>query len=317
VGDGGYQVGNFPPLWSEWNGKYRDTSRDFWRGQPATLGEFASRLTGSSDLYAGDTRRPVASVNFITCHDGFTLHDLVSYDHKHNEANGEDNRDGHGENYSSNWGVDGPTDDPEILGRRARVQRAIIATVLLANGTPMLLAGDEFGRTQGGNNNAYCQDNEISWIDWTLLHKEPGSSLARFVARLGDIRRSHPVLRSRSFLHGAGEPAPGILDIDWFDQNAGQLSDANWGDGEGRLLTLRRAAAVPDGTVSVLTLMMNSTPADCSFRIPGPSPITLLLDSADPDAPERPLDEETLLVAAHSLVLLHAVVAEKVADGDA
>jgi len=181
----------------------------------------------------------------------------------------------------------------------------------------MLLGGDEFGRTQGGNNNAYCQDNEISWIDWTLLYSEPGRSLARFVARLADIRRSHSVLRSRRFLHADEEPAPGILDIDWFDENAGQLSDASWGDGEGRLLTLRRAAVVPDGTVSVLTLMMNSTPADCTFRIPGPAPHILLLDSADPDAPERPIAEETLMVAAHSLVLLHAVVAEKVADGDA
>ena len=166
VGEGGYQVGNFPPLWSEWNGKYRDTVRDFWRGQPATLPEFASRLTGSSDLYQQDSRRPVASVNFVTCHDGFTLADLVSYNHKHNEANGEDNRDGSDDNRSWNCGAEGPTDDPGILALRARQKRNFLATLLLSQGVPMLLAGDEMGRTQRGNNNAYCQDNEISWMDW-------------------------------------------------------------------------------------------------------------------------------------------------------
>ena len=168
VGDGGYQVGNFPPLWSEWNGKYRDTIRDFWRGQPATLPEFASRLTGSSDLYQQDSRRPVASVNFVTCHDGFTLTDLVSYDHKHNEANGEDGRDGSDDNRSWNCGAEGPTEDKGILALRARQKRNFLATLLLSQGVPMLLAGDEMGRTQRGNNNAYCQDNEISWMDWAV-----------------------------------------------------------------------------------------------------------------------------------------------------
>src|SRR5213595_1407824 len=172
VGDGGYQVGNFPPLWTEWNGKYRDTIRDFWRGQPATLPEFASRLTGSSDLYQQDSRRPVASVNFVTCHDGFTLTDLVSYDHKHNEANGEDGRDGTDDNRSWNCGAEGPTEDKAILALRARQKRNFLTTLLLSQGVPMLLAGDEMGRTQRGNNNAYCQDNEISWIDWDLSKED-------------------------------------------------------------------------------------------------------------------------------------------------
>ena len=172
VGEGGYQVGNFPPLWTEWNGKYRDTVRDFWRGQPGTLPEFASRLTGSSDLYETSGRRPVASINFVTCHDGFTLADLVSYNDKHNEANGEDNRDGTDDNRSWNCGVEGPTDDPEINELRARQQRNFLTTLFCSQGVPMLLAGDEIGRTQRGNNNAYCQDNEISWVDWSLLDSE-------------------------------------------------------------------------------------------------------------------------------------------------
>jgi glycogen debranching enzyme GlgX len=166
VGVGGYQIGNFPPLWSEWNGKYRDTVRDFWRGRPATLREFASRLTGSSDLYQQDSRRPVASVNFVTCHDGFSLTDLVAYNEKHDKANGEDSRDGSEDNRSWNCGAEGPTEDPGILVLRERQKRNFLATLLLSQGVPMLLAGDEMGRTQRGNNNAYCQDNEISWLDW-------------------------------------------------------------------------------------------------------------------------------------------------------
>ena len=168
VGDGGYQVGNFPPLWTEWNGKYRDTVRDFWRGEPATLGEFASRLTGSSDLYAHSGRKPIASINFVIAHDGFTLRDLVSYNEKHNEANGEGNNDGESHNRSWNCGVEGETDDPEVNALRLRQQRNLLTTLLLSQGVPMLAHGDELGRTQGGNNNAYCQDNELAWVDWDL-----------------------------------------------------------------------------------------------------------------------------------------------------
>ena len=212
VGEGGYQVGNFPPLWSEWNGKYRDTVRDFWRGEPATLAEFASRLTGSSDLYQGDGRRPSASVNFVTAHDGFTLRDLVSYNDKHNEANGEDNRDGENHNRSWNCGVEGETDDPEVNALRRRQQRNFLATLFLSQGVPMLLGGDEMGRTQGGNNNAYCQDNEISWFDWPAGRaRGPARS-----SRPGSVafRKEHPVFRRRRWffgrpLRGRGVPGAG------------------------------------------------------------------------------------------------------------
>ncbi len=173
VGPGGYQVGNFPPQWTEWNGKYRDTVRDYWRGEPATLDEFASRLTGSADLYEHTARRPVASINFVIAHDGFTLRDLVSYNEKHNEANGEDNRDGESHNRSWNCGVEGPTDDPEINALRARQQRNFLTTLLLSQGVPMIAHGDELGRTQQGNNNVYCQDNELSWIDWAQRRRRP------------------------------------------------------------------------------------------------------------------------------------------------
>ena len=201
VGEGGYQVGNFPPLWTEWNGKYRDTVRDFWRGQPATLPEFASRLTGSSDLYETSGRRPVASINFVTCHDGFTLADLVSYNGKHNEANGEDNRDGTDDNRSWNCGVEGPAEDPAVVELRARQQRNFLVTLFLSQGVPMMLAGDEIGRTQAGNNNAYCQDNEVSWVDWSRAAGE--RDLLAFTQKLARLRRRHPVFRRRRFFHGA------------------------------------------------------------------------------------------------------------------
>src|SRR3712207_6796678 len=199
VGPGGYQVGNFPVLWSEWNGIYRDVMRDFWRGQ-ASVADFASRLTGSSDLYESDGRHPFASINFITAHDGFTLRDLVSYNEKHNEATRGGNRDGTDDTRSWNHGAEGPTDDPAINALRARQQRNFLATLMLSQGTPMLLGGDEFGRSQGGNNNAWCQDNEISWFHWE--HDERGEQLLAFTRKLIALRRSHPVFRRRQFLHG-------------------------------------------------------------------------------------------------------------------
>ena len=200
VGDGGYQVGNFPPLWTEWNGKYRDTVRDFWRGEPATLGEFASRLTGSSDLYAHSARKPIASINFVIAHDGFTLRDLVSYNEKHNEANGEGNNDGESHNRSWNCGVEGETDDPEIHALRLRQQRNLLATLLLSQGVPMLAHGDEVGRTQHGNNNAYCQDSELAWVDWKL--DDERAELLAFTAGVVELRRSHPVFQRRRFFAG-------------------------------------------------------------------------------------------------------------------
>ncbi len=206
VGEGGYQVGNFPGLWTEWNGKYRDTVRDYWRGEPATLGEFASRLTGSSDLYEATGRRPGASINFVTCHDGFPLADLVSYNEKHNEANGEDNRDGESHNRSWNCGVEGPTDDPDILALRGEQMRNIIGTLMLSQGTPMISHGDEIGRTQRGNNNVYCQDSEISWMDWSLAEKN--ADLLAFTRKVVQLRKSHPVFRRRGSSK-ASRSAPG------------------------------------------------------------------------------------------------------------
>jgi glycogen operon protein len=228
VGDGGYQVGNFPPLWSEWNGKYRDSVRDFWRGADHTLGEFASRLTGSSDLYRHERRRPRASVNFVTAHDGFTLRDLVSYDHKHNEANGEDNQDGENDNRSWNGGVEGPTDDESVLELRARRQRNFLATLMVSQGIPMLAHGDELGRTQHGNNNAYCQDSHLTWIDWQLTDEQ--RELIDFTRRVIQLRADHPVLRRRRFLRGT--PLPGgsspLPDVVWLRPDARPMTDDDW-----------------------------------------------------------------------------------------
>jgi isoamylase len=228
VGEGGYQVGNFPPLWTEWNGKYRDTVRDFWRGRPATMPEFASRLTGSSDLYATSGRRPVASINFVTCHDGFTLNDLVSYNYKHNEANGEGNRDGADDNRSWNCGAEGPTDDPAISELRARQKRNFLVTLFLSQGVPMLLAGDEMGRTQRGNNNAYCQDNEISWLNWDQAAIE--QDLLQFTETLTSLRREHPLFRRRRFFRGQPQaPAGELADIVWLTPAGEEMTEADWG----------------------------------------------------------------------------------------
>src|SRR3954467_2854594 len=220
VGPGGYQVGNFPPQWTEWNGKYRDTVRDFWRGEPSTLGEFASRITGSADLYEGTGRRPVASINFFTAHDGFTLRDLVSYNEKHNEANGEGGVDGESHNRSWNCGVEGETDDPAILELRARQRRNFIATLFLSQGVPMICHGDELGRTQRGNNNGYCQDNELTWIDWA----NPDEEMVAFTRRVAALRKEHPIFRRRRFFDGRptrrGDQLP---DIAWFTPDGREM----------------------------------------------------------------------------------------------
>ena len=237
VGPGGYQVGNFPPLWTEWNGKYRDTVRDYWRGEQCTLGEFASRITGSADLYKHDGRRPVASINFVTCHDGFTLHDLVSYNDKHNEANGEDNKDGESHNRSWNCGVEGPTDNNEVLELRARQRRNYLATMLLSQGVPMIGHGDELGRTQRGNNNAYCQDSELSWVDW----RNADEQLIEFVRLLAQFRAEHPVFRRRRFFdgrpvrRGAGTP---LNDIEWFTPDGSAMTQDDWDSDFGRAIMM-------------------------------------------------------------------------------
>jgi isoamylase len=228
LGDGGYQVGNFPPLWSEWNGRFRDTVRDFWRGEPATLAELGSRLAGSSDLYQADTRRPAASINFVTAHDGFTLADLVSYNDKHNDANGEGNNDGESHNRSWNCGVEGDTGDEGVLELRRRQQRNLLVTLLISQGVPMLLGGDELGRSQGGNNNAYCQDNETSWYDWERVDE----SLLAFVQKLIALRRRHPVFRRRKWFHG--QPIRGSVDIGWYRPDGDEMDDSDWDAGSAR-----------------------------------------------------------------------------------
>jgi len=236
IGPGGYQVGNFPPQWTEWNGKYRDTVRDFWRGEPATIGEFAARLTGSADLYEHSARRPVASINFVTAHDGFTLRDLVSYNEKHNEANGEDNNDGESHNRSWNCGVEGPTDDGDVTELRARQQRNFLATLLLSQGVPMICHGDELGRTQQGNNNGYCQDNELTWIDWDSADTD----LMAFTRKVTQLRRDHPTFRRRRFFDGrpAGKDGAGLPDIAWLRPDGSVMTEDDWGSGFGRAVAV-------------------------------------------------------------------------------
>ena len=245
IGEGGYQVGNFPGLWTEWNGKYRDTVRDYWRGQPATLGEFASRLTGSSDLYEDTGRRPGASINFVTCHDGFPLADLVSYNEKHNEANGEHNRDGESHNRSWNCGVEGPTADPQIVALRHRQMRNIIATMMVSQGTPMISHGDEIGRTQHGNNNGYCQDSPLTWVDWSLAG--PNADLLEFTRKATALRTEHPVFRRRRFFEGtpirSGEQA---RDIAWLSPSGQEMTPEDWNSGFGKCVTVfLNGAAIP------------------------------------------------------------------------
>ena len=283
VGEGGYQVGNFPPLWSEWNGKYRDTVRDLWRGEPATLPEFAFRFTGSSDLYADDGRHPVASVNFITCHDGFTLTDLVSYNDKHNEANGEGGRDGSDDNRSWNCGTEGPTDDPGIEELRLRQRCNFLATLLLSQGVPMLLAGDELGRTQLGNNNAYGQDNEISWVHWPPaaggVGPEPAAeALLDFTRRLIAVRREHPVFRRRRYLRGRPLRGAGdqLGDVAWFTPGGEAMTEPDWDAGFAQSLTVflnggaiteadRRGQPIRDDS---FLLLFNASPRELEFTLP-------------------------------------------------
>ncbi|MEV3978813.1 glycogen debranching protein GlgX [Nonomuraea sp. NPDC049758] len=275
VGPGGYQVGNFPPLWTEWNGKYRDIVRDFWRGTNSALPEFASRLTGSADLYESSGRRPVASINFVTCHDGFTLTDLVSYDHKHNEANAEENRDGTNDNRSWNCGAEGPVEDPHIVALRRRQRRNFLTTLFLSQGVPMLSHGDEIGRTQRGNNNAYCQDNELAWIDWSMLHAE--SDLLEFVKTLSKLRREHPVFQRRRFFHGR-HPDNGKRDLVWLTPGGKEMTAGDWHTGYAKsLMVYLNGEAItepgPRGERIVddsFLLLVNAHHENLSFTLPGP-----------------------------------------------
>jgi len=276
VGDGGYQVGNFPPLWTEWNGKYRDTVRDFWRGVPATLGEFASRLTGSSDLYEHSSRKPIASINFITAHDGFTLRDLVSYNEKHNDANLEGNRDGESHNRSWNCGAEGPTDEAAINHLRARQQRNFLTTLLLSQGVPMIAHGDELGRTQDGNNNVYCQDNELSWVDWVLTDEQ--KQLLAFTKTIVALRANHPVFRRRRFFAGSADHGgeSNLGDIYWLKASGDLMSESDWAAGEARLMGMwlnGSAIPEPDGRGRRILdddflIIFNAGADDAAFTLP-------------------------------------------------
>jgi glycogen operon protein len=314
VGPGGYQVGNFPVLWAEWNDQYRDTMRDLWRGH-AGVATFARRFTGSSDLYQQDGRHPSASINYVTCHDGFTLADLVSYDRKHNEANLEGNRDGSDDNRSWNCGVEGETEDPAILALRERQQRNFLATLLLSHGVPMVLAGDELGRTQHGNNNAWCQDNELSWLDWELDGR--GERLLAFTRRLLEIRRAHPVFRRSRFLNGHGGSSP-LPDAWWFRPDGRAMARRDWEDEGLRVVGLflngDEVGTTFDGEPVVgssFLVLVDASPEPVTFLLPtrrfGKS-WTVELRTDDPDAPPAVVPARGRLdVDGRSLVLLRGV----------
>jgi isoamylase len=307
VGHGGYQLGQHPPGFAEWNDRFRDGVRRFWRNDPGQRPELAARLAGSRDIIGHAGRRPWASINFVACHDGFTLADLVAYERKRNEANQEGNRDGSDANWSCNWGVEGPTSDPAIRARRARVSQAMLASVFFSDGTPMLLGGDEFGRGQAGNNNPYCQDNEVSWFNWGDANSPEGQAFIVFTARLIALRRAHPALRWPQYRTGRHELAPELRDIDWFDEQGHAITPEAWNNPGERTLVLRRAARLPDGRVPMLTMMLNPTGEDRVFALPPPRlPARLLLDTATPDSAERDLDPNAreIGVRAHAVLLL-------------
>jgi isoamylase len=308
VGEGGYQVGNFPVLWAEWNDKYRDAVRRFWRGDPGLLGELAFRLTGSCDLYQDDGRRPYSSINYVAAHDGFTLNDLVSYEHRHNEANGEGNSDGHENNLSRNYGVEGPTDDPEVLAVRERQKRNMLATLFFSQGVPMLLGGDELGRTQRGNNNAYCQDNELSWTDWSLDAR--ARELLEFTRRVIQLRRDHPSLHRRHFFKGRRIRGADIRDIVWLRPDGGAMTDEEWDSDSIRTLGVLLAGEALDEvdadgnrlTDRTLLLLLNAHTTPVHFQLPAHHDWEVLVDTA------APREQSTLpgryQLAARSLVLL-------------
>ncbi|ADV67454.1 glycogen debranching protein GlgX [Deinococcus maricopensis] len=303
VGEGGYQVGNFPVKWAEWNGIYRDAMRAFWKGEGGLASEIGYRLTGSSDLYQSDGRKPYASINFITAHDGFTLRDTVSYNDKHNEANGENNQDGHNDNQSWNCGVEGETDDAEVNALRARQQRNFLATLFLSQGTPMMLGGDEFGRSQRGNNNAYCQDNEISWFHWDQVDE----ALLRYTRKLIGLRREHPALHRRKFFSGRPIRGSEERDIMWLRHDGQDMTDEDWQNPNTQSLGMFLGGrglndTTADGKPILdddLLILLNASHVDLPFVLPefgSGGPWTLLLDTADDDAGgDQPVGEATTL----------------------
>jgi isoamylase len=314
IGEGGYQVGNFPPGWAEWNGRYRDCIRDYWRGAESVLGEFAERFTGSSDLYSDDGRKPTASINFITAHDGFTLADLVSYNEKHNEANGEENRDGESHNRSWNCGAEGPTGDPQITALRRRQQRNLLATLFLSQGVPMLVSGDELGRTQGGNNNAYCQDNAVSWIDWEATD----TALLEFTRKLIAIRKTHPTFRRRRWFMGRKIHGSGAEDVGWFTPDGNPMEEEHWNtDFAKSLMVYLNGLGIrtPDDHGRRIRddhflVLFNASENRLPFTLPGAAygrEWTAVLDTAN-DTPQenRLLPGTTINVESRSMQLLQA-----------
>ncbi|MES2704892.1 MAG: glycogen debranching protein GlgX [Bacteroidota bacterium] len=312
IGEGGYQVGNFPSGWSEWNGKYRDCMRDFWRGADSMLGEFAERFTGSSDLYKDDSRRPTASINFITAHDGFTLEDLVSYNEKHNEANGENNNDGDSHNRSWNCGVEGPTEDTDIVNLRKQQKRNFLTTLFLSQGVPMMVAGDEIGRTQGGNNNAYCQDNEISWLNWEQTDQE----LLEFTKKLIKLRTDHPVFCRRRWFQGQKIRGTGVEDIAWFKPGGEEMSEEDWVQGYAKSLAIYlngKAIRFPGTHGEKLTdddfyIIFNAYEGDLMYKLPPKkygTGWTKIIDTYDTGAEEKGYYEESEIeVKGRSVIVL-------------
>ncbi len=316
LGEGGYQVGNFPVGWAEWNGKYRDTVRRFWKGDGGVVAEFATRLSGSSDLYGQSGRHPYASVNFVTAHDGFTLHDLVSYNEKHNEANGEESRDGHNENLSWNCGAEGPTDNPAIRALRERQKRNLLATLLLSEGIPMICSGDEMGRTQRGNNNAYCQDNEISWLDWDLDGDR--AALLRFARRVIRLWKEQPILQRRRFFQGRPIRGTNVKDILWLDPDGAEMNDDAWFAPFVRCLGIRMAGETGEvderGRPIVgdtLLLLLNAHHEEIRFALPKEGEglgWERLLDTSDDEAPPAVFNgERRYLLQGRSLAVLRRI----------
>lgn len=307
IGPGGYQLGNFPAQWSEWNDSYRDAVRRFWRREPGILPTFAGRLHGSSDIFEGSGRKPQASINFITSHDGFTLRDLVSFNQRHNEANGENNNDGHGENLSDNFGVEGQTDDADIEIQRRRQQRNLLVSLFVSQGVPMLQAGDERNRSQQGNNNAYCQDNQISWIDWSV-DSSTDKKLTVFVTQLLQLRRKFPVLRCSHYIHQP--PDSDDFGVVWLNRDGEEMHDKQWQDHQSSVLGYMLATKAADDKSSYLLIVFNNSSESLDFTLPlnyGEKSwhwlVDTALESGIPNRPDKPFDT-TLKIAQRSVVIL-------------
>jgi glycogen operon protein len=310
LGEGGYQVGNFPVGWTEWNGKYRDTVRRFWRGDPGHVPELAYRLSGSSDLYEHEDRSPHASINFVTCHDGFTLHDLVTYEKKHNEANGEDNRDGTDANYSCNWGIEGSTDAVHVVQMRDRMKRNLLATLTFSQGVPMLSHGDELGRSQRGNNNGYCQDNELSWVDWNL--DSQARQFLTFAQQVLALRATNPVLRRRTFFRGHAIVPSGVKDLSWLRPDGNEMAEADWENARTHVLGMLVHGRATDerderGRLAVgetVLFLLNGGSRSRRFALPAlaePGTWIEILNTARPGS--RSVKTGAVNLVAHSLIL--------------